>query len=148
MGDRTAHTAHTAHIKIAAPLREELIETLGSDAETSEVTDGFVDLVFTDTYVGFSEELAVAVEEFAEERGVPVAYDIWQDPVYEYLSTQYVKAPGRARFSADCDASGNVVLAWDQVEAALGSADPACALRALYGRYAIEAYQNFDPDAA
>ena len=143
MGDRTAHTAE---IKIKERCRQALLETLSDGADTAEIEENEIRLVFTDTSVGFSEELADRIEELAQEYNARVAYRVWQDPVYEYLGVLYVLAPGFSRFTQNCDSTGCVVLPYDAIKSGVNSLNPVEGIRVAFGYYQESAYEEFDPD--
>lgn len=108
MGDRTSMTAiiHDCPPEKAGDVLDAMEEYYHQADETPDESDKDT-LVLGDpyvtyeTYVGNSSELASALSDIEG-----VAFEVWEDPKYEWLGTLHLHTPALGSFSADCDSGG------------------------------------------
>ena len=123
MGDRTSMTAiiYDCPPEKAGDVLDALEEyyhqaddaPAGSDKDTLVLGGSYVTY---ETYVGNSGELASAL---ADIEGV--AFEVWEDPKYEWLGTLHLHTPALGTWTADCDASGGAYVpvsdVWEWIDA-------------------------------
>ena len=128
MGDRTNLTLRliSSDADIRGAARELFENYSGGDHFEDTDEDSNLNLGANDVSCGSASELDFDLAQLIHERGSEFAYQVHEDPAYEWLGQVCIHVPGLLPdLTAECDADGSPVLTTTTVTSALAIADDA-----------------------